>query len=66
MIDLAIQLVDRRTCHYDPADLEDINETRLREMLDAKVKGEAVEEEVELRRYSRNMHGFDPCACYYE
>ncbi len=42
MVDLAVQLVDRQTGRYDPADLEDRYETRLREMLDAKVKGEAV------------------------
>ena len=47
MIDLAIQLIDRQTADYDPADLEDRYETRLREMLDAKVKGEALEQEVD-------------------
>ena len=43
MVKLAVQLVDRQTGRYDPSDLEDRYETRLREMLDAKVKGEAVE-----------------------
>ena len=43
MVKLAVQLVDRQTGQYDPSDLEDRYETRLREMLDAKVKGEAVE-----------------------
>lgn len=40
MVALAVQLVDRQTDAYDPADLEDQYETRLRAMLDAKVKGE--------------------------
>ena len=43
MVKLAVQLVDRQTGEYDPSDLEDRYETRLREMLDAKVRGEAVE-----------------------
>ena len=43
MVQLAVQLVDRQTGKYDPSDLEDRYETRLREMLDAKVRGEAVE-----------------------
>ena len=41
MVTLAVQLVDRQTGQYDPADLEDRYETRLRAMLDAKVKGES-------------------------
>ena len=40
MVTLAVQLVDRQTATYDPADLEDQYETRLRAMLDAKVQGE--------------------------
>lgn len=40
MVTLAVQLVDRQTGRYDPADLEDRYETRLRAMLDAKIKGE--------------------------
>ena len=39
MLKLATQLVDRQTGQYDPADLEDGYETRLRAMIDAKVKG---------------------------
>ena len=42
MIGLANQLVERQTEEYDPADLEDQYETRLRAMLDAKIKGEGV------------------------
>ena len=42
MVSLAVQLIDRQTSAYDPADLEDRYETRLRAMLDAKIKGEGV------------------------
>ena len=47
MVKLAVQLVERQAGRYDPADLEDRYETRLRAMLDAKLKGEGmtVEEE---------------------
>jgi len=46
MVQLAVQLSDRQTSEYDPADLEDRYETRLRAMLDAKVQGEEIHEEV--------------------
>jgi DNA end-binding protein Ku len=39
MVDLAVQLINRQTAKYDPADLEDRYETRLRAMIDAKVAG---------------------------
>jgi DNA end-binding protein Ku len=42
MVTLAVQLIDRQTGQYDPADLEDRYETRLRAMIDAKLKGEGV------------------------
>src|SRR3954451_7955454 len=42
MVQLAVQLIDRQTSEYDPADLEDRYETRLRTMLDTKIKGEEV------------------------
>src|SRR5271165_305709 len=42
MVQLATQLVDRQTAAYDPADIEDRYETRLRAMLDAKLKGEGI------------------------
>jgi DNA end-binding protein Ku len=45
MVKLATQLIDRQTGRYDPADLEDRYETRLREMIDAKLKGEGLQEE---------------------
>ena len=44
MVSLAVQLIDRQTSEYDPSDLEDRYETRLRAMLDAKIKGEGVHE----------------------
>ncbi len=40
MLKLATQLVARQTGQYDPADLEDRYETRLRALIDAKVKGD--------------------------
>ena len=43
MVQLAKQLIDRQTTKYDPADLEDRYETRLRAMIDAKLKGEGVD-----------------------
>ena len=47
MVDLAKQLIDRQSGRYDPADLEDRYETRLRAMIDAKLKGEGVEDKEE-------------------
>ena len=41
MVTLAVQLVDRQTGQYNPDDLEDRYEIRLRAMLDAKIKGES-------------------------
>ena len=43
MVQLAVQLIDRQTGRYDPTDLEDRYETRLRAMIDAKLAGEGVE-----------------------
>jgi DNA end-binding protein Ku len=45
MVNLATQLIDRQTGTYDPSDIEDKYETRLRALIDAKLKGEGVEEE---------------------
>ncbi len=42
MIQLATQLIDRQTGTYDPADVEDRYETRLRAMIEAKLKGEGI------------------------
>ena len=43
MVQLATQLVQRQSGEYESADLEDRYETRLRAMLDAKLKGEGIE-----------------------
>ena len=43
MVALAKQLIDRQTTTYDPLDLEDRYETRLRQMIDAKLKGEGID-----------------------
>ena len=45
MIQLATQLIDRQTGTYDPADVEDRYETRLRAVIEAKLKGEGLEPE---------------------
>ncbi|WP_158746490.1 Ku protein [Acidisphaera sp. L21] len=45
MIQLATQLIDRQTGKYAPADIEDRYETRLRAVIDAKLKGEGIEAE---------------------
>ncbi len=47
MVKLATQLIERQSERYDPADLEDRYETRLRAMIEAKLKGEGVEPEKE-------------------
>ncbi len=43
MVQLAVQLIDRQTGRYDPADLKDRYEARLRAMLDAELKGVGME-----------------------
>jgi DNA end-binding protein Ku len=43
MVQLAKQLIDRQTTTYDPSDLEDRYATRLRAMIDAKLKGEGID-----------------------
>jgi DNA end-binding protein Ku len=45
MVTLATQLIDRQTTTYDPSDMEDRYETRLRATIEAKLKGEGVDEE---------------------
>ncbi len=47
MVQLATQLVQRQSGRYEPGDLEDSYETRLRAMIDAKLKGEGIEPEAE-------------------
>jgi DNA end-binding protein Ku len=43
MVQLAVQLIDRQTGKYDPSDVEDKYETRLRAMIHAKLAGKGVE-----------------------
>ena len=43
MVALAKQLIYRQTTTYDPSDLEDRYETRLRQMIDAKLSGEGID-----------------------
>ena len=43
MVQLATQLVQRQSGKYDASDLEDRYETRLRAMIDAKLKGEGID-----------------------
>jgi DNA end-binding protein Ku len=45
MVQLATQLVQRQAGKYDAGDLEDRYETRLRAMIDAKLKGEGIAED---------------------
>ena len=45
MIALATQLIDRQTGAYDPADTEDRYEARLRELIQAKLRGEGLAED---------------------
>jgi len=43
MIQLATQLIERQSGKYDPADVEDRYEARLRHVIDARLKGEGIE-----------------------
>jgi len=43
MIKLATQLIERQAGEYDPSDVADRYEARLREVIDAKLKGEGVD-----------------------
>jgi DNA end-binding protein Ku len=45
MVDLARQLIERQAARYSPSDLEDRYETRLRALIDAKIKGADIEDE---------------------
>jgi DNA end-binding protein Ku len=47
MVRLAMQLVDRQTARFDPADMEDRYEARLRALIKAKLKGEGLSAEPE-------------------
>ena len=45
MVDLARQLIERQAARYSPSDLEDRYETRLRALIDAKIKGADIGDE---------------------
>ncbi len=45
MVHLAVQLVDRQAAAFDPADMEDRYAARLRQVIDAKAAGHAIEPE---------------------
>ena len=55
MVKLATQLIDRQTGRYDPSDLEDRYETRLRAMIDAKLAGAHLEDEVDADEPETNV-----------
>ena len=42
MVKLAMQLIDRQTAEFDPADMEDRYEARLRDVIEAKLRGEGI------------------------
>ncbi len=47
MVTLAEQLIERQAGAFDPADSQDRYEARLRELIDAKLRGEGIEPEAE-------------------
>ncbi|WP_428484024.1 Ku protein [Rhodopila sp.] len=47
MLDLAIQLINRQQGKFEPADSEDRYEARLREVIEAKLKGEGITPEAQ-------------------
>jgi DNA end-binding protein Ku len=55
MVKLATQLVDRQTAMYDPSDIEDRYETRLRAMIDAKLAGEGFELDEDVKPPAGNV-----------
>ncbi len=55
MVKLATQLVDRQTAAYEPGDIEDRYETRLRAMIDAKLKGEGIDAEAPAEPVATNV-----------
>jgi DNA end-binding protein Ku len=55
MVQLATQLVQRQAGKYDSSDLEDRYETRLRALIDAKLKGEGIEDAEEPQIATSNV-----------
>jgi DNA end-binding protein Ku len=55
MVKLATQLVDRQTARFDPADIADRYEARLREVIEAKLRGEGLSREPEAQADRGNV-----------
>jgi DNA end-binding protein Ku len=55
MVRLAAQLVDRQTAKFDPADMDDRYAARLREVIEAKLKGEGISAEPEPEDHRDNV-----------
>lgn len=55
MVKLATQLIDRQTGRYDPADMVDRYEARLREVIEAKLRGQGIEPEAEQEADTGNV-----------
>jgi DNA end-binding protein Ku len=55
MVKLATQLVDRQTGNFDPSDMKDRYEARLREVIEAKLRGEGIEPEPEVQEDRGNV-----------
>lgn len=55
MVELARRLIERQSGRFDPADFEDRYETRLREVIEARLKGKGVEPEKEPREEATNV-----------
>ena len=55
MVDLAVQLITRQSGRFDPGDFEDRYESRLRKLIEAKLKGKGLEPEEEEPRDRDNV-----------
>ena len=55
MVQLARQLITRQLGRYDPADVEDRYETRLRAVIEARLQGQGVKRMRKRRRSAKAM-----------
>jgi DNA end-binding protein Ku len=55
MVKLATQLVDRETGKFDPSDMKDRYKARVREVIEAKLRGEGIEPEPEVEKDRGNV-----------
>jgi len=55
MVDLARQLIERQAARYFPSDLEDRYETRLRALIESKIKGADIEDEAPVEPEQPNV-----------